>query len=55
MYYVKKFAGKQNQFHRSVIKTLLPKEQTCGRSKHVRLDYRFLLLAENGKLYYELK
>jgi len=29
----KKFAGNQNQAYRSVMKTLLPKEQTWGRSK----------------------
>jgi len=29
----KKSAGKQNQSYRSVIKTLLPKEQTWGWSK----------------------
>jgi len=34
----KKIAGKQNQSYRSVIKTLLSKEQTWGRSNHVRRD-----------------
>jgi len=33
---------KQNQSYRSVIKTFFPKEQTWGRSKHVRRDKRFL-------------
>jgi len=28
-----KFAGNQNHAYRSVMKTLLPKEQTCDRSK----------------------
>jgi len=41
----KKFAGNQNQSYRSVMKTLLPKEQTWGRAKHVRRDERFLSLA----------
>jgi len=52
---MEKIAGKQNQSYRSVIKTLLPKEQTWGRSKHVRRDERFLSLAQIDKLYQELK
>jgi len=40
-----KFAGNHNKSYRSVIKTLLPKEQTRGRSKHVRRNECFLLLA----------
>jgi len=36
----KQFAGKQNRSYRLVIKTLLPKEQTWCRSKHVRRDER---------------
>jgi len=52
---VKKFAGKQNQSYRPVIKTLLPMEQTWGRSKHVRCDERFVSLAQIDKLYHELK
>jgi len=51
----KKNAGKQNQSYRSVIKTLLPKEQTWGQSKHVRRDERFLSLAQIDELYHELK
>jgi len=31
-----KFAGNQNQSYGSVMKTLLLKEKTWGRSKHVR-------------------
>jgi len=50
----KKFAGNQNQAYRSVIKTLLPKEQTWGRSKHVLREERFLLSAQIGELYHEL-
>jgi len=46
----KKFAGKQNQSYRSVMKTLLLKEQTWGRSKHVRRDGRFFSLAQIDKL-----
>jgi len=42
----KKFAGNQNQFYRSVNKTLLLKEQTWSRSKHVRRDEGFLSLAQ---------
>jgi len=42
----KKIAGKQNQSYRSVMKTLSPKEETWGRSKHVRSDERFLSLAQ---------
>jgi len=41
---MQKNAGKQNRSKRSVIKTLLPKEQTWGRSKYVRCDERFLSL-----------
>ena len=37
------------------MKTLLPKQQTWGRSKHVRRDERFLSLAQIDKLYHELK
>ena len=37
------------------MKTLLPKEQTWGRSKHVRRDERFLSLAQSDILYYRLK
>jgi len=48
----KKFAGNQNQSYRSVIKILLPKQQTWGRSKHVRRDERFPALID--KLYHEL-
>jgi len=51
----KKFAGNQNQSYRSVMKTLLPKEQTWNRSKHVRRDERFLSLAQFDELYHELK
>jgi len=51
----KKIAGKQNQSYRSVIKTLLPKEQTWRRSKHVRSNERFLSLAQIDKLCLELK
>jgi len=43
---IKKIAGNQNQSYRSVIKTLLPKEQTWGRSKHVRRDERFISLPQ---------
>jgi len=46
---MQKIAGKQNQSHRSIIKTLLPKEQTWGRSKHMRRDERFLSLAQIDK------
>jgi len=35
------------------MKTLSPKEQTLGRSKHVRRDERFLSLAQIDKLYRE--
>ena len=48
-------AGNQNQAYRSVMKTLLVKQQTCGRSKHVRRDERFFSLAQTDKLYHELK
>jgi len=41
----KKIARSQNQSYRSVIKTLLPKEQTRGRPKHVRRDENFVSLA----------
>jgi len=51
----KKFAGNQNQSYRSVIKTLLLKEKTWARSKHVCCDERFLSLAQIDKLYHELK
>jgi len=37
------------------MKTLLPKEQTYGRSKHVRRDERFLSLAQIDKLGHQLK
>jgi len=37
------------------MKTLLLKEQTWGRSKHVCRDERFLSLAQIDKLYHELK
>jgi len=37
------------------MKTLLPKQQTWGRSKHVRCDERFLSLSQNGELCHELK
>jgi len=50
-----KFTGNQNQSYRSVIKTLLPKEQAWGRSKHVRRDERFPSLAQIDELYHELK
>jgi len=52
-YKCKKFAVNQNQFCRSVMKTLLPEEQTLDRSKHVRRDERFLS-AQIDKLYHEL-
>jgi len=48
-------AGNQNQAYRSVMKTLLVKQQTYGRSKHVRRDERFISLAQTDKLYHELK
>jgi len=35
---MEKIAGNQNQSYRSVIKTLLLKEQTWDRPKHVRRD-----------------
>jgi len=37
-----------------IMKTSLPKEQTWGRSKHVRRNERFLSLAQIDKLYHEL-
>jgi len=37
------------------MKTLLPKEQTRGRSKHVRRNERFPSLAQIDKFYHELK
>jgi len=52
---MEKIAGNQNQSYRSVIKTLLLKEQTWDRPKHVRRDERFLSLAQIDKLYHELK
>jgi len=57
MQMLKKIAGNQDQAYRSVIKTLLPKEQIWGRSavKAVRGDERFLSLAQTDKLYYERK
>jgi len=51
----KKIAGNQNQSYRSVMETLSPKEQTWGRSKHVRRDERFFSSAQIDKLYHELK
>jgi len=51
----KKIAGNQNQSYRSVMKTLLPKGQTWGRSKPVRCHERFLSLAQIDKLYHVLK
>jgi len=50
-----KFTGNQNQSYRSVIKTLLPKKQTWGQSKHVRHDERFPSLAQIDELYHVLK
>jgi len=41
--------------YRSVMKTLLLKEQTWGRSKHVCRDERFLSLGQIDKLDHELK
>jgi len=52
---VKKIAESQNQSYRLVITTLLPMDQTPGRSKHVRRNECFLSLAQIDKLYYELK
>jgi len=43
----------QNQSYRSVMKTLLQKEQIWGRSKHVRRRERFLSLVQIDKLYSE--
>jgi len=37
------------------MKTLVPKEQTWGRSQYVRRAERFLSLAQIDKLYHELK
>jgi len=51
----KKFAANQNQSCRSIMKTLLPKEQTFDRAKHVRRDERFLSSAQIDKLCHELK
>jgi len=51
----KKLQKNQNQSYRSVMKTLLPKQQTWGRSKHKRRDERFLSLAQIDKLCHELK
>jgi len=50
-----KIGGNQNQSCRSVIKTLLPKEQTWGQSEYVHRDERFLSLAQIYKLHHELK
>jgi len=38
---IQKIAGNQSQAYRSVMETLLPKQQTWGRSKHVRRDTRW--------------
>jgi len=43
----KTFAGNQNQSYRSVIKTLLLKEQTWGWSKHVRPRWMFSFIRAN--------
>jgi len=44
----KKIAGNQNQAYHSVMKTLLPKQQTWGRSKHVPRDERFFFVSANS-------
>jgi len=51
----KKFAGNQNQSYRSVMKTLSPKEQIWGRSKHLCRDERFRSLTQIDELHHELK
>jgi len=51
----KKIAGNQNQAYRSVMKTLLLKEQTCGQSTQCAAMSGFLSLAQIDKLYHELK
>jgi len=54
-YKCNKIVGNKNEAHRSVMKTIFPKQQTLDRSKHVRRDERFLSLAHIDKLCHELK
>jgi len=49
------FAGNRYQSYRSVMKTLLPKQQTWHRSKHVHRVERLLTLAQIDELCHELK
>jgi len=44
---MKKTAGSQNQSYRFAIKTLLPKEQTWVRSKHVYPRWTFTFISAN--------
>jgi len=54
-YRCNKIVGNKNEAHRSVMKTIFPKQQTLDQSKHVRRDERFLSLAHIDKVYHEPK